>query len=91
MKVYLNVRINIHDGIRTFTVWARPHRLLPGIEFHSGMADNLSDAVHELRNSLPYDFSIDDEMSVTSASLDFTVIRPFDIVKSNTPRVFIVV
>lgn len=90
MKVYLNVRINIHDGIRTFTVWARPHRLLPGIEFHSGMADNLSDAVHELRNSLPYDFPIDDEISVTSASLDFTVIRPFDIVKSNTPRVFIV-
>ena len=52
MKVYLNVRINITETGRTFTVWARPNRFLPGIEFHTGMADNLSDAVHELRNSL---------------------------------------
>lgn len=89
MKVYLNVRINILDGQRTFTVWARPNRFLPGIEFHTGMADNLSDAVHGLRNSLPYEFPIDDEISVSSASLDFAIVRPFDIVKSDVQRVFI--
>ena len=89
MKVYLNVRINIIDGQRTFIVWPRPHRFLPGIEFHTGIANNLSDAVHNLRSSLPYNFPIDDEISVSSASLDFALIRPFDVLNSNTARVFI--
>lgn len=90
MKVYLNVRINITETGRTFTVWPRSNRFLPGIEFYTGLADNLSDAVHELRNSLPYGFPIDDEISVCSASLDFVIVRPFDIVKSDVQRVFIV-
>ena len=58
MKVYLNVRINITKTGRTFTVWPRSNRFLPGIEFHTGMADNLSDAVALLRNSMPDEFPI---------------------------------
>ena len=90
MKVFLNVRINITETGRTFTVWPRSNRFLPGVEFHTGMADNLLDAVVLLRNSMPDEFPIDDEISVSSASLDFIVVRPFDIVKSDVQRVFIV-
>jgi hypothetical protein len=54
------------------------------------MADNLSDAVSLLRNSMPDEFPIDDEISVSSASLDLIVVRPFDIVRSDVQRVFIV-
>ena len=90
MKIKLNVRVNLTKSGKIFTIWARPHAHLPGIEFYTGLADNLSDAVHELRNSLPYGFPIDDEISVCSASLDFVIVRPFDIVKSDVQRVFIV-
>ena len=89
MKVYLNVRINFIDGERTFTVWPRANRYLPGIEFHSGISDSLADAVHQLKESLPEVFPIDDEYSVYSKSLDFAVVRPFDMVRSQTIRTFI--
>ena len=90
MKVFLNVRINITETGRTFTVWPRSNQFLPGVEFNTGMADNLSDAVAVLRKSMPDEFPIDDEISVSSASLDFVIVRPFDIVKSDIQRVFIV-
>jgi hypothetical protein len=89
MKVFLNVRINIIDGERTFTVWPRANRFLPGIEFHTGIADSLADAVHQLKESFPEVFPIDDEFSVCSKSLDFEVVRPFDIVKSANIRTFV--
>ena len=89
MKVFLNVRINFIDGKRTFTVWPRANRFLPGIEFHTGISDSLADAVHQLKESLPEVFPIDDEISVSSASLDFVIVRPLDIVKSDIQRVFI--
>ena len=89
MKVYLNVRINFIDGERTFTVWPRANRYLPGIEFHSGISDSLADAVHQLKESLPEVVPIDDEYSVYSKSLDFAVVRPFDMVRSQTIRTFI--
>lgn len=91
MKVYLNVRINLMDGKRMFTVWPRANRFLPGIEFHSGISESIVGAINELLESLPHCFTIDDETSVSSTSLDFVLIRPFDIVDSNTLRVFIVV
>ena len=91
MKVFLNVRINFVDGERTFTVWPLANRFLPGIEFHTGISDSLADAVHQLKESLPEVFPIDDEFSVCSKSLDFTVVRPFDMVKSNSIRVFVTV
>ena len=90
MKVYLNVRINIMDGERTFTVWPRANRFLPGIEFHTGISESLAEAISKLKESLPEVFPIDDEFCVSSASLDFVIVRPFDIVKSDIQRVFIV-
>lgn len=90
MKVYLNVRINLTSDGRTFTVWARPNLFLPGIEFHTGSADNLSDAVRALRDSLPDDFPIDDEFSVMTSDIEFTVIRPFQMVRSESIRTFVV-
>ena len=89
MKVFLNVRINFVDGERTFTVWPRANRFLPGIEFHTGISDSLADAVHQLKESLPEVFPIDDEFSVRSKALDFTVVRPFDMVNSYAIRQFI--
>lgn len=90
MKVSLNVRINFIDGERTFTVWPRANRFLPGIEFHSGISESLAEAISKLKESLPEVFPIDDEFCVSSASLDFVIVRPFDIVKSDIQRVFIV-
>ena len=40
---------NFIDGERTFTVWSRANRFLPGIEFHTGISDSLADAVHQLK------------------------------------------
>ena len=90
MKVFLNVRINFIDGERTFTVWPMANRFLPGIEFHSGISESLAEAISKLKESLPEVFPIDDEFCVSSASLDFVIVRPFDIVKSDIQRVFIV-
>ena len=85
----INWIINLTDGERTFTVWPRPNRFLPGIEFHTGISDSLADAVHQLKESLPEVFPIDDEFSVCSKSLDFEVVRPFDMVISGSLRKFI--
>ena len=90
MKVFLNVRINFIDGERTFTVWPRANRFLPGIEFHTGISESLAEAISKLKESLPEVFPIDDDFCVSSASLDFVIVRPFDIVKSDIQRVFIV-
>ena len=90
MKVFLNVRINFIDGERTLTVWPRANRFLPGIEFHTGISESLAEAISKLKESLPEVFPIDDEFCVSSASLDFVIVRPFDIVKSDIQRVFIV-
>ena len=90
MKVFLNVRINFIDGERTFTVWPRANRFLPGIEFHTGISESHAEAISKLKVSLPEVFPIDDEFCVSSASLDFVIVRPFDIVKSDIQRVFIV-
>lgn len=91
MKVFLNIRVNFVDGERTFTVWPRATRFLPGIEFHTDTSDSLANAVHQFKESLPEVFPIDDEFSVCSKSLDFTVIRPFDMVRSDSIRVFVTV
>jgi hypothetical protein len=89
MKVYLNVRINIMDGERTFTVWPRANRFLPGIEFHTGISESLAEAISKLKESLPEVFPIDDEFSVCSKSIDFEVVRPFEMVMSSPLRKFI--
>lgn len=89
MKVYLNVRINLMDGKRMFTVWPRANRFLPGIEFHSGISESIVGAINELKESLPVIFPIDDEFSVNRSNLDFSLIRPFDIVNSSCIKVFI--
>ena len=91
MKVYLNVRINQTDGVRIFTVWPRPNRYLPGIEFHTGISENLAEAVHQLKESLPEIFPIDDEYSVLSKSLEYAVIRPFETLKSHSIKTFVLV
>ena len=91
MKVFLNVRINFIDGERTFTVWPRANRFLPDIEFHSGISESLAEAISKLKESLPEVFPIDDEFSVSSKTLDFEVVRPFDMVRSETIRTFITV
>lgn len=85
----INWIINLTDGGRTFTVWPRPNRFLPGIEFHTGISESLAEAINKLKESLPEVFPIDDEYSVYSKSLDFAVVRPFDMVRSQTVRTFI--
>lgn len=88
MKIRLNVRINItHEG-KVFTVWPRPNRYLPGVEFYTGMSDSLPEAIVELMESLPQSFAIDDEVCVVKSSLECIPVRPFDIVKSSSQRMF---
>lgn len=88
MKIYINVRINITDQGRLFTVWPRPQRFLPGIEFHTGIAEGLSEAIEMLRDSFPETFQIDDDYSILSSTLDCKTCRPFEIVYSYTIRQF---
>ena len=88
MKILLNVRINLTDYGKVFTVWARPHRYLPGIEFYTGMSDNLPEAIRELEDSFPESFAIDDEILVKKSHIEPVLLRPFDIIKSDRIRTF---
>ena len=88
MKILLNVRINLTDDGKVFTVWARPHRYLPGIEYYTGSSDNLSEAIRDLEASLPESFAIDDDIIIRTSHLQPILIRPFDIVASNAIRTF---
>lgn len=89
MKIKLNVRINITGSGKVFTVWARQHKFLPGIEFHTGSGASTSEAIEDLFSRLPDEFTIDDEYSVRTASLEHSLQRPFDIVRSDSIRPFI--
>ena len=88
MNIYLNVRVTITDDGRRFTVWSRPHRYLPGIEFYTGMSDSLNGAIRSLEDVLPDSFAIDDEISIKTTSLNPIISRPFEIVKSGEVRLF---
>lgn len=88
MKIRINVRINITEQGRLFTVWPRLHRFLPGIEFHTGIAEGLSEAIEMLRDSFPETFQIDYEYSILSSTLDCKTCRPFEIVYSDIIRQF---
>ena len=89
MKIKLNVRINITSSGKVFTIWARQHRYLPGIEFYTGSGISTSEAVADLFSKLPYVFTIDDEISVRTTSLEHVLQRPFGVVKSDSIRQFI--
>lgn len=88
MKLKLNVRVNLTSSGKVFTVWARQHHYLPGIEFYTGSGASTSEAVEDLFSSLPDEFNIDDEFSVRTASLEHTLQRPFEIVWSDSIRPF---
>lgn len=89
MKIYLNVRLNLENTGQTFTVWPRPHRFLPGLAFFTGSADCLSAAITDLMERLPETFHIDDEFSVSSPSLEPTILSPFEVVRSDVVRTFV--
>ena len=48
MKIKLNVRVNLTSEGRLFTVWPKPHKFLPGIEFYTGQGSSTAEAVEEL-------------------------------------------
>lgn len=47
-----------------------------------------SEAVEDLFAQLPEEFSIDDEFAVRTASLEAVPYRPFEIVQSDSIRIF---
>lgn len=88
MKIKLNVRVNLTSSGQLFTVWPKFHTFLPGLEFYTGHGSSTSEAVEDLFAKLPEDFTIDDEFSVRTASLEPALHRPFEIVKSDSIRIF---
>lgn len=91
MKIQINVRVNLLSDQKVYTVWARPHQHLPGIEFYTGQGLSLNDAVEDLFNVFPDQFVIDDEIQVSSKQIDWTPRRPFEMVRSESIRTFQVV
>ena len=89
MKIKLNVRVNLTSEGRLFTVWPKSHEFLPGIEFYTGQGWSTREAVEDLFTGLPEEFTIDDECSVRTASLEHSLQRPFQIVHSDTVRTFV--
>ena len=89
MKIKLNVRVNLTSEGRVFTVWPKAHSYLPGIEFYTGFGMSTSEAIEDLYAKLPNEFSIDDEFTVRTISLEHTLQRPFQIVHSDTLRTFV--
>lgn len=89
MKIKLNVRVNLTNEDRLFTVWPNSHKFLPGIEFFTGMGKTTREAVDDLFAQLPEQFAIDDEFAVLTESIEHTLKRPFDIVRSESIRTFL--
>jgi len=90
MKIRLNVRINLTSDVRMFTVWPKFHIFLPGLEFYTGHGASTSEAVEDLFANLPEEFTIDDEFAVRATSLEPVLERPFDIVRSESIRTFMI-
>jgi hypothetical protein len=88
MKIKLNVRVNLTSEGRLFTVWPKPHKFLPGIEFYTGQGLSTAEAVEELFTQLPNEFAIDDEYSVRTCALQHILNRPFEVVHSDNIRIF---
>jgi hypothetical protein len=88
MKIKLNVRVNLTKSGKIFTVWARPHAHLPGVEFYTGHGHSTREAIEDLFLNMPDEFRIDDEIIVRTISLDHELRRPFEIVHSDNVRVF---
>lgn len=80
MKIKLNVRINFTKDGKVFTVWPRPNKFLPGIEFYTGHGTSIAEAVEDLLRSLPEEFTIDDEFAIKTSSIVPQLIRPFEII-----------
>jgi hypothetical protein len=91
MKIKLNVRVNLTKEGRLFTVWPKFHKFLPGLEFYTGHGSSTSEAVEDLYAQLPKEFTIDDEFAVMSSSLEPTLVKPFEVVNSDTVRIFQIV
>jgi hypothetical protein len=88
MKIKLNVRVNLTKSGKIFTVWARPHAHLPGVEFYTGHGHSTREAIEDLFFNMPDEFRIDDEIIVKTTSLEHELRRPFEIVHSDNVRVF---
>ena len=91
MKVKLNVRINLTNKGRIFTIWPQFHKFLPGLEFYTGHGTSTSEAIKDLFAKLPEEFTIDDEFAIKTTSLEPALHRPFEIVHSDNIRVFNVI
>ena len=90
MKITVNVRVNITEKGLAYTVWPRPHHHLPGVEFYTGHGSSIRDAISDLYEAFPDCFDIEDEISVRSASLECSLRRPFEMVRSEHIRTFVV-
>ena len=90
MKIKLNVRVNLTTEGRLLTVWPKFHTFLPGLEFYTGHGVSTSEAVEDLFTKLPEEFTIDDEFAVRTTSLEPILQRPFDIVRSESIRSFMI-
>lgn len=90
MKITVNVRVNITEKGLVYTVWPRPHHHLPGVEFYTGHGSNIRDAISDLYAAFPDCFDIEDEISVRSASLECSLRRPFEMVRSENIRTLVV-
>ena len=90
MKITINVRVNITENGPIYTVWPRPHHHLPGVEFYTGHGSTIKDAISDLYDAFPVHFDIEDEISVRSASLECSLRRPFEMVRSENIRTFVV-
>ena len=91
MKIKLNVRVNLTKEGRLFTVWPKFHKFLPGLEFYTGHGSSTSEAVEDLYAQLPEVFTMDDEFAIMTSSLESTLVRPFEVVNSDTVRIFQIV
>ena len=91
MKIKLNVRVNLTTKGRLFTIWPKSHKFLPGLEFYTGHGSSTSEAIEDLYAQLPEEFTIDDEFAIMSSSLEPTLVRPFEVVNSDTVRIFQIV
>lgn len=89
MKIKINVRVNLTKEGDLFTIWSKSHQFLPGLEFYTGHGATMEEAIDDLFNKFPEQFTIDDEFAVRTSSLEPVLHRPFEIVHSNRVRVFL--
>ena len=88
MTLTLNVLITITDAGRIFSVWSDSTKEFPWINQFEGHGENISNAVDDYFLHLPDYIVVDDEITIRSSDIKYSLKRPFKVTRNQEIRIF---